>query len=277
MTKYGLLIDLELCTGCKVCMTVCKGNHNIPYGEYEGREYYRIWPDEKEMGTYPYVIRNMTPMLCMQCTDPPCVKECPIPGALHKREDGIVEVNQSLCDGCLKCLPACPYGALYFRQDKGIVDKCDLCTENIDEGSIPECARACPTGAILFGDIEDSTSTISKLIHEKQALPLHPEFNTEPAVFYTSHASRQRGTVIDADSRQVIADATITLESKDAPSIHLKTDNNGIFFAWNLKNNTQYKIEVKASGYDTYLDEISLVGEYQDIGFLKLNQNKQKL
>ena len=274
MTKYGLLIDLELCTGCKACMTACKGNHNIPYGEYKGREYYRIWPDEKEMGSYPYVIRNMTPLLCMQCTDAPCVKACPIPGALNQREDGIVEVTQSLCDGCQKCLTACPYGALYFRQDKGVVDKCDLCVENIAEGSIPECAKACPTGAILFGDIEDSTSNIFKMIHEKKAMPRNPEFNTDPAVFYTSHVSRLRGTVIDAESSQVITRADITLESKDAPSIYLRTDINGIFFAWNSRNNTKYSIEVKATGYHTYLDEITVAGEYQDIGLLKLNQNE---
>ena len=272
MTKYGLLIDLELCTGCKVCMTVCKGNHNIPYGEYKGREYYRIWPDEKEMGSYPYVIRNMTPLLCMQCADPPCVKACPISGALNQREDGIVEVNQSLCDGCLKCLTACPYGALYFRQDKGVVDKCDLCVENIDEGSMPECVKACPTEAIIFGDIGDGNSNISKIIHEKQAVPLNPEFNTGPAVFYTSHVSRLRGTVIDTDSGQVIAGANIILESKDASSIFLRTDINGIFFAWNLRNNTRYNIEITATGYHTYLDEITVAGEYQDIGFLKLNK-----
>jgi tetrathionate reductase subunit B len=238
MIRYGLLIDLELCTGCKACMTVCKGNHNIPYGEYEGREYYRLWPEEKEVGSYPYVIRNLTPWLCMQCADAPCVRVCPISGALRQRDDGIVVVDKLLCNGCRQCLTACPYGALYFRQDKGVVDKCDLCVENIDEDA------ACPTDAIVFGDIGDPKNHLSRIILEKQARPLHPEYDTRPAVFYTSHASRLRGSVIDAASGQPITRADITLENGEAPPVLLRTDANGIFFAWSLRNGNHYRIKV---------------------------------
>ena len=272
MSRYGLLIDLESCTGCKACMTVCKGNHNIPYGKYEGREYYRLWPEEKEIGSYPYVIRNLTPWLCMQCTEPPCVSACPISGALSQRSDGIVVIDKSLCDGCRQCLMACPYGALYFRNDNNVVDKCDLCVENIDDGTMPECVKACPSDAMVFGDIEDPKSQLSKLIIEKQAIPLHPEYNTHPSVFYTSHASRLRGTVISAASGQLITGADVTLESEETSLVHLRTDTNGIFFAWRLKNNTQYRIKVIAMGFYSYFNEITIAGDYQDIGFLKLNK-----
>jgi Fe-S-cluster-containing dehydrogenase component len=272
MTRYGLLIDLELCTGCKACMTVCKGNHDIPYGEYEGREYYRLWPVEKEVGIYPYVIRNLTPWLCMQCADPPCVKRCPIPGAIRQRDDGIVVVDESLCDGCRQCLMACPYGALYFRQDKGVVDKCDLCVENIDEGTMPECVKACPSEAIVFGDIEDPNSQLSRLILQKQAMPLHPEYDTYPAVYYTSHASRLRGTVINAASGQPITGADIMLESEEIPPVLLRTDANGIFFAWSLRNSTHYRIKVAATGFHSYFSEITVAGDYQDLGILQLNK-----
>ena len=163
MARYGLLIDLKTCVGCKACMTACKGNHNIPYGEYEGREYYRLWPEETEQGNYPLRYPHPdTPAYVCNARDPPCLKACPIPGALYQRPDGIVTVDSSRCDGCRQCLKACPYGALYFRQDKGIVDKCDLCVENIDEGLIPECAKVCPTGAIVFGDLEDPSSPFSQ-------------------------------------------------------------------------------------------------------------------
>ncbi|GAG78243.1 unnamed protein product, partial [marine sediment metagenome] len=134
MVRYGMVIDLRCCTGCKVCMTACKGNHNIPFGEHEGREYYRIWPVEVELGAYPYVIRNMTPWLCMQCEEPPCMDACPIPGAIYRRGDGIVLIDEGKCNGCKLCIPACPYDALYFREDIGVVDKCTFCVENIDEG-----------------------------------------------------------------------------------------------------------------------------------------------
>jgi len=253
-------------------MTVCKGNHNIPYGEYEGREYYRLWPEEKEVGSYPYVIRNLTPWLCMQCADPPCVKVCPISGALRQRDDGIVVVDESLCNGCRQCLTACPYEALYFRQDKGVVDKCNLCVENIDEGTIPECVKACPSDAIVFGDIGDLKSHLSRLILEKQARPLHPEYNTRPAVFYTSHASRLRGSVINAASGQPVTRAYITLENEEAPPVLLRTDANGIFFAWSLRNGSRYRIKVAATGFHSYFNEITVAGDYQDLGILELNK-----
>ena len=272
MTRYGLLIDLELCTGCKACMTVCKGNHNIPYGEHEGREYYRVWPEEKEMGSYPYVIRNLTPWLCMQCADPPCVEVCPISGALRQRNHGIVVVNESLCNGCRRCVTACPYGALYFRHDKGVVDKCDLCVENIDEGAIPECVKVCPTDAIVFGDIGDPKSQLSRLILEKQARPIHPEYNTHPAVFYTSHASRLRGKVINAASGQPITRADITLESEGFLEVLLRTDANGIFFAWSLRNGNHYCIKVAATGFHSYFKEITVAEDYEDLGILELNK-----
>ena len=106
MTRYGMLIDLKSCIGCKSCMIACKCNNDIPVSEYEGREYYRIWPMEVELGKYPYVVRNMTPLLCMQCEDPPCVDVCPIPEALYKRKDGIILVDEDKCDGCRLCIQA---------------------------------------------------------------------------------------------------------------------------------------------------------------------------
>ena len=208
----------------------------------------------------------------MQCADPPCVSACPISGALSQRSDGIVVIDKSLCDGCRQCLTACPYGALYFRADDNVVDKCDLCVENIDEGTMPECVKACPTDALVFGDIEDPKSQISKLIIEKQAMPLHPEYNSHPSVFYTSHASRLRGTIISAASGQLIAGANVTLESEETSPVQLRTDSNGIFFAWQLKNNTQYRIKVTATGFYSYSNEITVSGEYQDIGTLKLDK-----
>ena len=81
-------------------MMVCKANHGIPVGEYAGREYYRIWPMEVELGKYPYVVRNLTPLLCMQCETPPCVVVCQIPGAIYRREDGIVLIDEKKCNGC---------------------------------------------------------------------------------------------------------------------------------------------------------------------------------
>ncbi|MFC1905053.1 4Fe-4S dicluster domain-containing protein [Chloroflexota bacterium] len=270
MTKYGMLIDLESCTGCKACMTACKANNNIPFGEYEGREYYRIWPMEAERGTYPYVIRNITPMLCMQCQDPPCLKTCPIPGAIYRREDGIVLVDEVKCDGCKVCIPACPYGALYFRKDRNIVDKCTLCVASIEQGGLPECVKTCPCDAMFFGDVTDPESRVSQLIKEWQAKPLNSEFGTNPLVYYTPHAARLRGTVVNQKTGQVVRGASVTLQTeKDAPSA--VTDSEGVFFFWNLGVGGAYSATITAEGFIPSIRKLHINEDYTDLGNIMIS------
>ena len=127
MTRYGILMNVHQCLGCRTCMLACKNVWNIPADDetgvpnnYNGREYYRIWPVDAEMGKYPYVTRNETIMRCMQCKNPPCVAACPIPGALTQRSDGIVVINTALCVGDKYCISACPYDAIYFRADLNV-------------------------------------------------------------------------------------------------------------------------------------------------------------
>jgi len=265
MTRYGMLIDLKSCIGCKACMTACKANNNIPFGEHEGREYYRIWPAEVEMGTYPYVIRNITPLLCMQCEAPPCVEACPIPGAIYRRGDGIVLIDERKCDGCKVCIPACPYGALYFREDKNVVDKCTFCVDNVGQGGIPECVKTCPADAMIFGDIDAPASRISQLIKEREAKSLHPEFDTKPLVYYTPHAARLRGNVIRQKTRQVVPGASISLQSGDNAHSTV-TDSDGIFFFWNLRFGSTYLLSIRANGFPLNEREICLDEEYMNLG-----------
>lgn len=273
MVRYGMLINLKSCNGCKACMTACKANHNIPFGEYEGREYYRIWPVEVELGAYPYVIRNMTPLLCMQCEDPPCVEACPIPGALYRRQDGVVLIDEGKCDGCKLCLPLCPYGALYFREDKGVVDKCTFCIENIDKGLPPECVKACPADAMFFGDLDDPESQVSKLIRKWDAKPLRPEHGTKPSVYYTAHAVRLRGTIVSKKTGHAIPGATVTLKCLDEEgSSSTSADSDGVFFLWNLKVRRKYSVGIEAAGFSHSTRELYLDEEYTDLGRILLSE-----
>jgi len=271
MVRYGMLIDLKSCNGCKACMTACKANHSIPVGEHEGREYYRIWPDEVELGTYPYIIRNMTPLLCMQCEDAPCVSVCPISGALYSREDGIVLIDEEKCNGCKLCIPACPYGALYLREDKGVIDKCTFCIENIDAGLQPECVKACPADAMFFGDLAKTESQISKLIRQWDARPLHPEYGTKASVYYTAHAARLRGTVESKKAGHAVRGATVTLKCLDKEeSSSTITDSDGVFFFWNLEIRRKYSVDIKADGFSHSTRELYIDEEYTDLGRIYL-------
>ena len=267
MTRYGMLIDLKSCIGCRACMTACKCNHDIPVGEYEGREYYRIWPLEEELGRYPYVIRNITPLLCMHCEDPPCVDVCPISGAIYKREDGIILVDYDKCDGCRLCIQACPYDAIYFRRDKDVVDKCTFCSELVDFGLQPECVKACASDAMLFGDLDDPESRISKQIKSLHARPLYSEYGTKPSIYYTAHAGRIRGTVWDPVMEKPVQAARITLqESGTEKSFFTTSDVNGVFFFWRLDVKKTYTIIIEAQGYSTKKQIKELIEEYVELG-----------
>lgn len=273
MVTYGMLIDLKSCIGCKACMTACKGNHDIPFGEHDGREYYRIWPLEVELGVYPYTIRNMTPMLCMHCQDPPCQEVCPIPGAIYQRHDGIVLIDEERCNACKLCIPACPYGALYFRDDKGAVDKCTFCVEGVDNGLEPECVKACPTDAMFFGDLSDPESHISKLIRGWDARPLYPEHGTNPAVYYTAHAGRLKGTIENKKRGCAVPGATVTVlcaEKDESQSTCAGSD--GCFFFWDLKVREQYSVRIEADGFVPSTRELYLDKEYTDLGKIVISE-----
>ncbi|MBI4637723.1 MAG: 4Fe-4S dicluster domain-containing protein, partial [Candidatus Rokubacteria bacterium] len=155
------------------------------------------------------------PMQCMHCAEPPCVPVCPT-GASRQREDGIVWVAYDACVGCGYCAVACPYHARhllhaadgYFdgptppeqataRPERhGVMTKCTFCKERVDAGlergltpgidpeATPMCAVACIANAIVFGDLDDATSRVARLIVEGRALPLMPECGTRPSVYY---------------------------------------------------------------------------------------------
>jgi Fe-S-cluster-containing dehydrogenase component len=273
MARYGMLIDLESCNGCRACMTACKGAHNIPFGQHQGREYYRIWPDEVELGTYPYVVRNLTPFLCMHCEHPPCVDACQVPGAIHRRPDGIVLIDEGKCNGCKLCIPACPYGALYFREDKGNVDKCTFCVESVDRGLQPVCARVCPVDAILFGDLDDPNSQVRKRIRKEDARPLHPEYGTKPSVYYQARAARLRGVVENKETGHPIPGATVVAKCLEEESISsARTDSDGVFFFWSLKSRKKYWVTVEVNGFSQGKHELYLDTEYKDWGTIPISE-----
>jgi phenylacetyl-CoA:acceptor oxidoreductase subunit 1 len=153
---------------------------------------------------------------CMHCNEPPCLEVCPTT-ATTRRSDGIVEIDPELCVGCGACILACPYEARNInsidiipyeknqRQENpvrenedriGICSKCDFCASRMDEGlkkglqpgqdfeATPMCVRYCIAEAMVFGDLDDPKSKVSKLIRENKTIRLNEELQTDPCVFY---------------------------------------------------------------------------------------------
>jgi molybdopterin-containing oxidoreductase family iron-sulfur binding subunit len=133
--------------------------------------------------------------MCQHCAHPPCVDVCPT-GASFKRADGIVLVDKHICIGCRYCMMACPYKARSFVHEdlteqkeysprgKGTVESCTLCVHRVDKGEIPACAEACPEKAILFGNLNDADSEISKRMTSEASTEIRGDLRLDLGVRY---------------------------------------------------------------------------------------------
>ena len=176
--QYGMVIDTRRCSGCQACSVACKAEFDVPLGAT------RSWVEYVEKGTFPDVSRNFLPRLCNHCSEPLCVDVCPT-GATYKRaKDGIVVVDPDTCIGCKYCMQACPYDARFINPKTGAADKCDFCLHRVENGIVPACVNTCEGRARVFGDINDPTSEIAKLIASNPVTVLRQGQGTEPNVYY---------------------------------------------------------------------------------------------
>jgi Fe-S-cluster-containing dehydrogenase component/formate-dependent nitrite reductase membrane component NrfD len=177
MPNYGFAIDLRKCIGCHACTIACKAEHQIPVGVN------RCWVKTVEKGTFPDTRRFFFPVLCNQCVDAPCVRICPT-GALFKRRDGIVDLDGSACIGCRACMEACPYDQLFIDPNTRTAEKCNFCANRVENRLLPSCVSVCPTECRIFGDLDDPTSEVSRIVQREAFMVRKPEKGTGPKVFY---------------------------------------------------------------------------------------------
>ena len=160
MEKYSLVIDHVACWGCKTCEVACKQELNTPEG---AKLIYVVEDGPRVVEGKPHFVYQVN--VCRHCDDPPCVEAC-FEGAITKREDGIVVMNDEMCTGCQECIEACPYEAIAFDHEKVIALKCNLCHHRVDEGLVPACAdNVCLAHCIYFGDKKELESKICKSPH----------------------------------------------------------------------------------------------------------------
>lgn len=143
------------------------------------------WDEDQGGGKYPNSYYYYLPRLCNHCTHPACVEACPS-GAMSKRgQDGIVVRDEEKCQGERACAKACPYKKIYFNEQRKVSQHCMMCLPRIEDGVAPACARQCPGRLVFVGYLDDVQGPIHKLVKEWQvAVPLHPEYGTEPNVYY---------------------------------------------------------------------------------------------
>lgn len=177
MARYAIYVDVSRCTGCHACVVACNNWHKDKCN--------RIRIVDRIRGRYPDAERWVFPVLCMHCDDALCVETCP-EEAIHKRDDGIVWIDEDRCIGCGECIDSCPYGVISLDEEEGKAKKCDLCMKRVDKGQSPFCVEVCPTDALIFGDLNDPESKISSIVASKKAMALLPGKTKGVNVFYTA-------------------------------------------------------------------------------------------
>lgn len=177
MTRWAWVIDQTRCIGCHACTTACKSENDVPVGVF------RTWVKNVEVGTFPDVKRHFAVLRCNHCAEPPCVDVCPVT-AMYQRPDGLVDFDHNACIGCKACMQACPYDAIYMDPDSNTAAKCNFCSHRVDEGLLPSCVVVCPEEALLFGDLEDPTSKVSRALKENRVTVRRAEQGTRPHAFY---------------------------------------------------------------------------------------------
>ena len=191
--RWGMLIDTTQCkSGCNDCVTACNKENGLSGGTAPTDSQWIRKIDLKDISTG----RELSlPMMCQHCEHPPCVDVCPT-AASFKRADGIVLVDKHRCIGCRYCMMACPYKARSFVHEplhdqnpdvprgKGTVESCTFCVHRVDEGKQPACVEACTNKAILFGNLNDPESEISKKIHSVASIQIRADLQLNTGVHY---------------------------------------------------------------------------------------------
>jgi len=158
------------------------------------------WDEDIGDGEYPNAYLFYLPRRCNACSSPSCVEACPgrAEGVFVKREeDGIVVLDDEKCEATkcqYECMRACPYKVLYAHTSRpSVAHKCNFCLPRLERGVAPCCVRQCPGRCVWIDYLDNEEGAVYKLVSEwKVALPLHPEFNTSPNVYYVPPLSPPR-------------------------------------------------------------------------------------
>lgn len=211
--RYGMVINMKKLYGkpelLDKAIAACNKVHNIPHFDDKKNEIKWLWkaPFENVFAEHSNyhasktIKENDFLVLCNHCDNPPCVRVCPTK-ATFKLDNGVVAMDYHRCIGCRFCMMGCPYGARSFNwfdprdhikeynpefatRTRGVVEKCNFCSERLALGQEPACLEAVKeTGAIVFGDLNDPHSEIRKVLDEENTIQRKPSLGTKPSVFY---------------------------------------------------------------------------------------------
>ena len=222
MTRWGMVIDTDICTGCEACIVACAAENNVqsvgPDEAANGRAMHWLRIEREYEGVFPDIKVRFKPVLCQQCAEAPCEPVCPV-FATYRTDEGLNAMVYSRCIGTRYCANNCPYTVRVFNfhagdwpapldrqlnpdvspRPAGVMEKCTLCVQRSQDGQDrakdeerevadgdiqPACAQSCPTQAIVFGDLENPSSRVARGGRSNRAYHLLEDLDTQPSVTY---------------------------------------------------------------------------------------------
>lgn len=221
--KWGMVIDLDRCMGCQACVTACQAENNVKlnpedhYLQQRATLWMRIeryWTTSATGATRAVFM----PVLCQQCGNAPCEPVCPVYAPVHT-EEGLNAQIYNRCIGTRLCANNCPYSIRFFNywppnvtgslqnqlnpdvtvRSQGIMEKCTFCIQRINRAEraamaqnrtvhdgefAPACAQSCPADVLVFGNLMDPNSRVSKMVNDQRRFRLLESYGTDPSVVY---------------------------------------------------------------------------------------------
>lgn len=254
MTKWGMIIDIPKCTGCYNCFTACKDeywdNDYPPYSTAQPKHgQFWINIDTKERGSHPFIKVAHIPVLCVHCDDAPCIRAAD-DGTIYKRPDGIVIIDPQKAVAQKKIVDSCPYHVIFWNEEKKLPQKCTLCAHRLEQGKTPRCVQVCPSGALIFGDLDDPKSEVYRILTSGKTEVLNPELKTKPRVYYIGIPKHFiTGSVVYGDVDECAEGVTVTLTERVTGKAMNTTTNNYGEFEFDGLDAGKYVVQLKCAGY----------------------------
>lgn len=265
MKNWNMVIDVARCHDCNDCFLADKdefvGNDFLPFSvaqPWSGHRWMNI--ERKERGQHPIVQVAYLPTPCMHCADAPCIDGSP-EGTVYRADNGLVIIDPVEATGHDEIVTTCPYGVIYWNEEKQVAQKCTGCAHLIKAGwTETRCSQVCPTDAIKLLLVDDAE--MAAVVEREGLEPLHAEWGTKPRVYYKNLYRWNKAFVSASlaykDTDECADGAKVTVFANGVKVGEGASNNYGEFVVDGLEPGAEYDVTIEAAGYVVYTTRVRL-------------------